>query len=483
MPETFYWYDLETSGTEPRWDRIVQFAGLRTDQDLNELGEACDTYIHLPDDVLPEPGATLITGITPQKTHEEGISEWQALGEINKLFAEPGTCVVGYNNLRFDDEFIRHGLYRNLMDPYAREWQNHNSRWDIIDLVRAAGALRPEGIEWPVDEEGLPVYGLEALAAANGLEHNRPHDGMDDVRATLALARLVKTKQPKLFGYHFANRRKSEVRQLLEPYGARLCVHVSGMYPRHRFGCAPIMSICRHPENSNAVIVADLGEDVEMLIDWPWEQIREVLFTPDAPERPPLKQIRINKCPFVAAANVVTPENAERLQFDRALAEKRRRRLYEARIGQKIRQVYANSPTEPAPDVDAALYEGFLQDDDRNRCDNFNKALAAGRWVDLDYRDERLHTLAKRLKARNFSDWQNVAEQEEWHAWVSDKLCAEEAPWRTLGHYQKDVAERLGQAEGDKREWLLALKAHGDRLLTKYGQPGSARGHPPQQNE
>ncbi len=202
MAQSYYWYDLETSGTEPRWDRIVQFAGLRTDTDLNEVGDEYCTYVQLPDDVLPDPDAVLVTSITPQLAREQGVSEWQALTRVKEIFSVPETCVAGYNNLRFDDEFIRHGLYRTLMDPYAREWQNGNSRWDLIDLVRATGALRRGGIQWPADEEGLPVYRLEALTAANGLEHGQAHDAMSDVRATLALARLIKTKQPRLYDYY-----------------------------------------------------------------------------------------------------------------------------------------------------------------------------------------------------------------------------------------------------------------------------------------
>ena len=469
MPNTFYWYDLETSGTEPRWDRIVQFAGLRTDSDLNEIGEPWCTYVRLPDDVLPSPGATLVTGITPRLTRDEGIPEWRALHRIDDLFREPNTCVAGYNNLRFDDEFVRYGLYRNLMDPYAREWQNGNSRWDIIDLVRAAGALRPDGIEWPVDEEGLPVYRLEALAAANGLDHGNAHDALADARATVALARLIRQRQPKLFAYHHARRSKRRVREFLEPPGARLCVHVSGMYPRRRNGLAPVVSICRHPQNSNSIVVADLGEDIEMLLDWPEDRIREGLFSADAPVRPPLKEIRINKCPFVAVAEVVTDADAERLRFDRQLARQRMRRLKRPGIAQKIQRVYARGAAEPQVDVDAALYEGFLKDEDKARCESFNRELAEGRWRDLDYRDKRLKALAARLKARGFNDWLDAGEREAWRAWVRDKLGAEKAPWLTLRRFESDLEGLLASVTGRQREMLLELESYGRTLRTAYG--------------
>ena len=37
--KTFYWYDYETFGLSPKVQRIAQFAGIRTDEDLNILEE------------------------------------------------------------------------------------------------------------------------------------------------------------------------------------------------------------------------------------------------------------------------------------------------------------------------------------------------------------------------------------------------------------------------------------------------------------
>ncbi|MEQ8486028.1 MAG: exodeoxyribonuclease I [Pseudomonadales bacterium] len=468
MTRSFYWYDLETSGTDSRWDRIVQFAGLRTDVDLNEIGEPDSTYVALPDDVLPNPDAALVTGITPARTRAEGITEWQALHRINAAFSEPGTCVVGYNSLRFDDEFVRHGLYRHLMDPYAREWQHGNSRWDIIDLVRATGALRRDGIEWPADDEGLPVYKLERLTQANGIDHGQAHDALSDVRATLALARLIRDRQPKLFDYYLGLRDKRAVRGLLEPFGARLCVHVSGMYPRDRYGTAPVMSLGRHPVNSNAVIVADLSRDVEPLLTWTEDQLREALFRPGNAERPPLKEIRINRCPFVAGIEVLDDENWQRLGLSRRDIKERHRRLRQPGVAQKLLRVYARAPAEPPVDPEAALYAGFIDDADRSRSQALQRALAEDRWQDLDFADERLRSLAVRLKARSFPQWLSEAEREDWQQFVRAKLGAEEAPWLTLRAYRARLAE-LEAEHGGLPGVLADLAAHGDRLAAAYG--------------
>jgi len=468
---SFYWYDLETSGTEPRWDRIVQFAGLRTDMELNEVGDEFSCYVELPDDVLPSPAATVVTGITPAVA-ARGSREWDVLTRVLSLVSRPRTCVTGYNNLRFDDEFLRYGFYRMLLDPYAREWQNNNSRWDIIDLVRATGALRREGIEWPQTEEGQPAYNLELMTRANKLEHGQAHDAMSDVRATLAVARLIRRAQPRLFDYYFDLRFKKGVRALLEPYGARVCLHVSGMYPRERYCSAPVMSICRHPTNSNSIVVVDLSQDPESLLSWTPEAIRERLFERGAIDRPPLKEIRINRCPFVAGIEVLNEENWSRMGFDRRLVNEHARRLRKPGIAQRIMRVYQDARPAESTDPDAALYDALLQDPDRNRCASFQAALAEGRFEELDFQDPRLSTLVRRLKARSFPELLQPEEAAEWREFVVAKLNAGEAPWRTLESFRAELdAERARVAEaGDTRaERILAeLATYGNSLAERY---------------
>jgi exodeoxyribonuclease-1 len=476
---TFYWYDLETTGTDSKWDRIVQFAGLRTDADLNEIGDVENLYVPVPDDVLPNPDATLVTGITPAVAAAGRMSEWAVLRRVEALFSTPDTCVAGYNSLRFDDEFIRHALYRNLMDPYAREFQNGNSRWDIIDLVRAAGALRRDGIEWPVDDAGLPVYRLERLTVANGLEHGSAHDALSDVRATVALARLVRRAQPRLFEYYLSCRSRKLVRGLLEPYGVRICVHVSGMYPRERFGVAPVVSIARHPTNSNSIVVADLCQDVENLVEWPEDRIRAELYKAGNPARPALKEIRVNRCPFVAELGVLTEENWSRLGCQRRDVEERARRLRQPGIAQKIQRVFAPRPYEAPIDPEAALYDGFIDDADRSRSRALQQALDGGRWQDLDFADGRLRELATRLKARSFPHLLAPAERADWRAFVRDKLAAT-GPWLGLAAFRERVAvlraERAiagpdSTPESLQRDLAIldALDAHGARLAADYG--------------
>lgn len=277
---SFYWYDYETFGIDPRVDRIAQFAGIRTDMDFNIIDDPIDIFCKATDDILPNPEACLITGITPQKTLATGLIEAEFIASILQQFATPNTCVVGFNSIRFDDEFTRYSLYRNFFDPYAREWQNGCSRWDIIDLVRITRALRPEGIEWPVDDNGIASNRLELITKANGISHEAAHDALSDVYATIAVAKLIKEKQPKLFNFVFEHKNKQKISQLLNLYKPQAILHTSGMYPSTICNTTVVYPLAQHPNNKNGIIVFDLRYSPDDLITLSADEIIERLYTP-----------------------------------------------------------------------------------------------------------------------------------------------------------------------------------------------------------
>ena len=302
LDHTFYWHDYETFGRVPRRDRPAQFAGVRTDADLNEIGEPTMVYCQPAPDYLPDPESCLLTGILPQTCLAEGVPEHRFASIIEAELALPGTVGVGYNSIRFDDEVTRHLFWRNLIDPYAREWQNQCGRWDILDVVRATYALRPDGIEWPKHEDGRPSFKLEHLTKANGLAHVAAHDALSDVRATIALARLIKSKQPRLWDFCVKLRRKDEV--IREMGVGKPFLHISGMYGTERGGMALVWPLAPHPTNKNEVIVWDLASDPTELLDLDVETLRLRMFSktealPEGVTRLPIKTLHINKSPIV----------------------------------------------------------------------------------------------------------------------------------------------------------------------------------------
>ncbi|HTD03217.1 exodeoxyribonuclease I, partial [Undibacterium sp.] len=301
---TFLWHDYETFGAQARRDRPSQFAAIRTDADLNEIGEPFMLYCQPAPDFLPSPEACLITGITPQTCLQRGIPEYQFAALIEQAFSQTGTIGVGYNTIRFDDEITRFMFWRNLIDPYAREWQNQCGRWDILDMVRTTFALRPEGINWPTHEDGRPSFKLEHLSAANGLAHEAAHDALSDVRATIALARLIRQRQPKLFDFCLALHKKERVSAEIGAPARKPFLHVSGMIPVER-GCITAMwPLASHPQNKNEVIAWDLTQDPSELFTLDAASIRTRMFSkadalPEGVSRLPIKTIHLNKSPIV----------------------------------------------------------------------------------------------------------------------------------------------------------------------------------------
>ena len=429
---SIFWYDYETTGITPRCDRPLQVAGIRTDFELNEIDAPVNLYCQPSDDILPHPAACAITGITPSRLAEQGLSEADFMTRVHAQLAAPGTCGAGYNTLRFDDEMTRYSLYRNFFDPYAREWQGGNSRWDLIDVVRAAYALRPDGIVWP-QEEGRVTLKLERLTVANGLDHGQAHEALSDVRATIALARLIRDCQPKLYDWLFKLRSKQKVMdqiRLLQPM-----VHISGRFSAERSYVGVVLPLAWHPRNRNALIVCDLHLDPEGLLADDVETLRQRLYTrhADLPEGAlavPLKLIHINRCPVVAPLSVLRAEDQQRLQLDMALYQARALRLSDAQElwRDKVPAIYAQDDFTPSDDPEQQLYDGFIGDRDRRLCEQVRAAdpqqLAQEQWP---FDDERLPELLFRYRARNFPETLNEQEQERWKLFCQQRLS--DARW------------------------------------------------------
>lgn len=475
MTFSFYWHDYETWGADPRRDRPSQFAGARTDENLNPIGDPLVIYCKPSDDMLPQPEACMVTGITPQKALQEGLIEAEFIKRIHRELAVPETCGVGYNSIRFDDEVTRNTLYRNFYDPYAREWQQGSSRWDIIDMVRLTHALRPQGIEWPQNEAGVTSFRLEALSAANHIVHESAHDALSDVYATIGLARLVRQRQPKLYDYLFRSRNKSVIAERLNLQQRQAVLHVSSMYPA-ALGCiAMVMPLLKHPVNPNGVIVYDLRHDPAPLFGLSEEALHERLFTPTADlpegvERLPIKTVHINKCPVVVPLSTLTEEAAERWRIDVEQGEVHRQKLLaQAAFVNKLAAIHQVSGFEPISDPDQALYSGgFFSRDDRRRMDAILAAEPASMaQFPLVFDDARLPEMVFRYRARNWPELLSGEERERWREFREARLLdADGGGTITLDEYlaKLDDLEADPQLSPEKRSLIEPLLAWAEQI-------------------
>jgi exodeoxyribonuclease I len=456
------WHDYEAWGVNPRVNFPSQFAAIRTDLDLNIIDEPIVLYAHPPKDRLPHPEACLITRQTPQRViAQEPLSEYEFIRAINAEMSKPGTCTVGYNNLRFDDEVTRFALYRNLIDPYAREWQNGCSRWDILDVLRLARALRPEGITWPVNEEGQPSMRLEDLSKANNIDHGRAHDALVDVYATIEMAQLLKKHQPKLYDYAFNNRDKNTIKNKLSLTNPEMQVHISGMYKSEFGNMAVVAPIAEDPGNSNAIAVFDLRFDPQIMETGDIEHLHYLMFTKqdelkENEARLPIKTIHTNKCPILTPLNTLSPEACEKYQIDLGKCEENFQALSQIPdLSDKIQKVLSLKEFDPVADPDQALYQGFIDRQDRGRLNKIISTNPAELNLDeFKFADSRLPELAFRFKARNYPEHLSESEQARWN-----KFCYENirslSP--TLNEYLETIEAFKEAAADDDLQILKEL--------------------------
>lgn len=474
MASSFFFYDLETSGFNPRTARIMQFAGQRTDMKLKALGEPYNYLIKLTEDVLPDPDAVLLTGITPQQTLADGLSEAEFLKAFTEDIATPGTIFVGYNSIRFDDEFMRYLQWRNFYDAYTWQWQNGRSRWDLLDVVRMTRALRPEGIKWPYDSSGSPANRLGLLTSLNKLVHTKAHDALSDVQATIALARMLANKQAKLFDYLLNVRDKKKVAELVgadKPF-----VYTSGKYPSEFEKTTVVVRIADHPKRQ-AALVYDLRHDpteflgltAEQLVDrWRWQK------EPDSP-RLPVKSLRFNVCPAVAPLSVLDSASQTRLGLSLDAIKQNLKKLREdkdfaRKVLQALEIMDQQQQTRLLEDdqgVDGQLYDKFVGDSDRIKMSVVRAASAEElKTLRLDFADKRLAAMLPLYKARNFPRNLDDEERQAWEQFRERKLLGggQQSQLSQFGSRLAELGARKDLA-GDKRYLLEELQLYAESIL------------------
>ena len=456
MARTFFFYDLETSGLNPRQDRIMQFAGQRTDMNLEPIGEPYNLLVTLNDDTLPSPDALMVTGITPQKTVEEGYTEAQFARMLSEEIFTPETIAVGFNNIRFDDEFIRHLLWRNFHDPYEWSWKDGRSRWDLLDVVRLTRALRPEGINWPLDDKGEPSNRLELITSANGIAHENAHDALADVTALIAVTKLIKQKQPQLYDYLLKMRDKKVVQQLVNVDDKKPFVYASGRYDKEFTKTTVAFPLTT--SRNGGVVVYDLRYDPTPFVGLSVEELSAKLFASWEERQAedfvklPVKELQYNRCPAVAPLGVLEQGDGWRkISLDLKTVQKYQNILLShPDLAEKLRTIFENKPAfKKLPDPEAQLYDGFLNDRDRIRVEavcNANERELAD--FHPEFQDERLTPLLLHYKARNFPRSLSEDDLAQWEVWRAQHLQTQ------LPRFMASL-QQLASTATDEQQFML----------------------------
>jgi exodeoxyribonuclease-1 len=458
MPKTFFFYDLETSGLNAREARIMQFAGIRTDINLNPVGEPVNVLVKLNDDTLPSPEALMVTGITPQQTVADGYNEAEFARMLATKIFTPETTIVGFNNIRFDDEFIRHLFWRNFYDPYEWSWKDGRSRWDLLDVVRMTRALRPEGIKWPVDDKGMATNRLELIASANKIDHFKAHDALSDVQALIAVTKLIRDKQPQLYDYLLKMRDKNEIKKLVNLDYKQPFVYVSGRLDAE-FNKATIAFPLTAGKNGN-VIVYDLRYDPTPFIQMKTGDLARKMFAAwderqaDGFIRLPVKELQYNHAPAVAPLGVLTQNNGwQKISLDESIITKHKNILLSApEFAENIRTVFENREEyAKSSDPESQLYDGFVPDVDKMRIEkvrNLNECELAD--FNPNFTDERLDSLLLHYKARSFPKSLSESEAIVWEKWRAGRIN------NNLQEFVKSLQKLSASVTDENRQFVLS---------------------------
>lgn len=463
--KTFFWYDLETFGLDPAFDRIAQFAGQRTDMDLNPIGDPIILYCKLSADYIPDPAACIVTGITPQEVKAKGLPESEFIQRINEIFSQENTCVCGFNTLKFDDEFIRNALYRNFIDPYEREWKNGNSRWDIIDLVRACHDLRPQGINWPPKSaKGNPVFKLTEMTAANNISQIGAHDAMVDVNATIAVAKLIKSVQPKLFDYYFSLRQKKKVKELLNTMETPQALLHTCMVFTNPCGCTSmIVPISPHSRNENTIVCFDLSKDPQALLDAPSKDIFKT---------PGVMKIAINKVPFVAKTNTIGKEDYKRLGIDYETCIAHYSQIVENIMSLKAKILDNRDDEYEVPDdPDFQIYTRFFNDYDKRLFVKIRETKPEDRLkLNLEFSDTRCSQMLWRHVCRSYPLLLDEKNLEKWKSFAASRLLSPPGDHiNDINFVSRKIEEKMADTSlepktkkvlNDLREYVASLKKY-----------------------
>ncbi|ACT57134.1 exodeoxyribonuclease I [Candidatus Liberibacter asiaticus] len=457
MTNHFVIYDYETFGRDVALDRPAQFAGVRVDRQWEKI-ESTEVFFCKPaDDYLPDPEAVFITGITPQKALRDGVVEAEFSRRIHQFFSVPNTCIIGYNNIRFDDYYSRNIFYRNFYDSYRWSWDNGNSRWDLLDVMRAIYAFSPDGIQWPSRDDGATSFKLQDLALANGIEHVNAHDAKADVYATLALVWLIREKKPKLFEYLYDYRNKNQLRKLIDIQNMTPLVHVSGMFGASRSNTALIAPVAWHPRYKDSVIGCNLSGDMRVFQDLDSVQLAKRLFTSHDELKGlvpvPIKEVHLNKCPILMPIDYCKKEHFERWGIDhKRCLENLTLLRQQTNLRDRFKAIYNKPYTSSSQDVDSQLYDGFFADVDRQIMDRILRTAPEQlSTLNLPFSDRRLPELFFRYRARNFPHTLSEKEKQDWLEHRKKMLTRSR-----IEEYKNKLQSLSGEYKGDEgKEGLI----------------------------
>ena len=459
---TFIFYDTETTGTNSAFDQILQFAAIKTDADLNEVGRF-EIRSRLLPYIVPSPGALRVTGLTIDDLLDEAHpSHYEMVTEIRRTLA--GACpaaFVGYNSLKFDEEFLRQAFYQCLHPPYLTN-TGGSRRADALHLIRAAAILHPDAITAAVSDKGGPSFKLDRLAPANGFNHANAHDALADVEALIFLCRIVRDRAPQLWDRFLRFASKAAVEDFLRREEAFLLLEFfpvqTGRYIATAIGS----------NDANIAYCYDLGLDPDELRGMGDEALADRL----ARSPRPLRKVKRNAAPCLCPLSEVPEEMLGGVSPDEFVRRARLLRSDRVLVEQLVRVAVQMEPAyPPSPFVERQIYDGFWSNADGRKMEAFHDASWERRAVIAEsFEDPRLAWLARRLI---FVGHPHLLAPEHHASMAAEKAArmltdqSASGGWTTLSGAASDLDAMLPKLEGAAVEPFQRLRVYFEHAVRR----------------
>lgn len=454
----FVFYDTETTGISTGFDQILQFAAIRTDDDLKEI-DRIELRCRLHPHVVPSPGALAVTGMTIDRLLDEALPcHYEMVREIrSKLLDWSPATFIGYNSLRFDEELLRKALFRTLHAPYLTN-TGGNCRADALVLVQLASEFAPECLKLPTGDKGNLIFKLDQVAPLNGFNHANAHDALADVQATIHLAQCVRAHAPALWERFLRFATKASAQQFLDDEGAVVLTEFYFNRPYHFV----VAAIGPEPGNSAAILALDLKHDLDWLAELPADQL--ATWIGKSPKK--VRRVRTNACPSLAAigdvpAHMLSPlspgeitQRAARLRDDAVL----KARLIDAAMA-------TATDYQDSPYVEEQIYSGgFVSDSDQALMRRFHEVPWEERPAIVEQmKDERLRYHGRLLIHELHPELLQDDHRQGVDELIWERLLTEEAPkdtWTSLHKALCDTEQMIAEGNPTKLDILMGLRAH-----------------------
>ena len=453
MPYVFY--DTETTGVATAFCQILQFAAIRTDDNLNEI-DRFEARCRLLPHIIPSPEALLVTGISPETLTDPGLpTHYEAVWEIRKKLVEWSPSVfIGYNSIAFDEELLRQAFFQNLHPTYLTN-TNGNQRSDAMRIAHSTHIYQPNTISVPMNDKGKRTFKLDQLAPINGFDHSRAHDAMADVEATIFMAQMVKDRANGIWN---SMRRFVNKNQVLDYVMKEPCFSLSERYFGRMYSW--LVTYCgRNPDYDSQLAVFDLNFDPDEYLSLSVGELVKVLGkSPKA-----IRAVVANRQPIMMPPEAA-PEETKALAVP---VEERNRRIeviendrpFVTRVGEALSQRFADR--EVSPHVEKRIYDGFPGRVDQALIEHFHEE----RWdnrINLieQIQDARLVEFANRLVYFERPDLLSDRMRRDMDDWLANRILTEDTsvPWMTVNKALAEVEEQLETSDGERVNFLGEIR-------------------------